>query len=109
MEAIPTGRTGVLVVASVVKAPKSAVDFATTQNQLMVDEHASGPVLTPGHVMPAFVQVELKSYSIFIFCMCSRYTIKNSVQKKNNSINGCMYSVCNGVDKHVGSGRLVNF
>lgn len=57
MEAIPTGRTGVLVIASVVKAPKSAVDFATTQNQLMVDEHASGPVLTPGHVMPAFVQV----------------------------------------------------
>lgn len=57
MEATLTGRSGVHVVAPVDKASKNESDYATTQNQQMVADHAVVPVLILGNVMLVSVQV----------------------------------------------------
>lgn len=59
MEATLTGRSGAPVVVPVDKVSKNGSDYATTQNQSMVADHAAAPVLTLGNVKPVSVQVGL--------------------------------------------------
>lgn len=78
MEATLAGRSGDHAVAPVAKASKSESDYATTQNQLMVADHAAAPVLTLENVRSACVQVPVALLFISIhfdaskkICLCN--------------------------------------
>lgn len=85
MEVTLTGRSGVHAVAPVGKASKSESDYATTQSQLTVADHAVAPVSTLGNVRLVCVQVRSTGsviyYSILsfkiIFCIISKPRLSN--------------------------------